>query len=150
MNLCKIKQVIFKLHSIILITILYGCSITTSISAQEFSPIEDTVSTALNAWKEENWRLMYTTLSSIDKQATVLNEFVRKREELALAVKLKDYEVLDIVQTGNSKASVVIRLSLLKGPGTTVFPANGWTKDSTQTIWKLVDEKGTWYITFMD
>jgi len=109
--------------------------------------IRSVVYNALEAWKSGNWKHRYELMSKEDKENKSISEFIKKRKEIALSVKLDGYKILSIKKTGKDKAHARIRLNTRLGPGTSYLPTEEWRIETNDVVWALIRE-GCWKLNF--
>lgn len=140
------KCAVLILTATLILVICYALSLSNSIAAQrdDDADINSVVLSALDAWRHGEWESMYTFMSKNDRDKTPLNDFVKKREEIALAVKLKEYKVLSIDKISTDHVKVKIELTTLQGPNASFFPTNNWNEEKSDVVWNLSKEDCCW------
>lgn len=133
-----------KLFTITL-TLLLASSFAFSLSEPE---VERRVEGALNAWKSESWRTMYSYLAPEDKQYQSFEEFASERKKLAGARTLEDYKVKSIKPSGQGTYLVQLELVMREN-----YNARKEFSVEDKIVpypaeWKIVEHEGRPYITF--
>lgn len=102
---------------------------------------------ALEAWKNGNWKHMYELMSKEDKENKSISEFIKKRKEIALSVKLDSFKILSIKKARKDRAQARIRLITRLGPGASYLPTEEWRIETNDVVWMLIRED-CWKLTF--